>query len=204
MDSTLSPSVAVVDSGVANLASVVAALRRLDVEACVTADPAAIKQASRVILPGVGAAAAAMSRLKEKSLPDVLRTLTQPVLGICLGMQLLFEKSAESNGTPCLGLLEGGVERIPATPAHPVPHMGWNQLAFTRPDHPLLRGVQEGSYVYFVHSFAAPCGPLTVATASYGADFTAIAAKGNFMGCQFHPERSGAVGSLILRNFLEM
>ena len=198
------PSLALIDSGVANLASVAAALTRLGVNATITSDPALIRQASRVILPGVGAAIAAMTRLREKNLIDTIRALTQPTLGICLGMQILFEKSEESGGTPCLDILSGTARRLPATPTHPVPHMGWNQLRFTQPDHPLLLGIPENAYVYFVHSFAIPPSDLTLATADYGTAFTAIAAKRNFMGCQFHPERSGPVGSKILQNFLEL
>jgi glutamine amidotransferase len=194
--------IAVVDSGVANLASVMAALRRLGAEAEVTADAETIRKAERVILPGVGAAAAAMAQLRQKNLIETLRGLTQPMLGICLGMQLLFERSEEGENTPCLGVLPGTVAILPASPATPVPHMGWNQLNVCAKVHPLLRGVAEGSYAYFVHSFAVPVTPLTIASANYGTDFTAVAARGNFMGCQFHPERSGEVGSLILRNFL--
>lgn len=197
-------SIVIVDSGVANLASVSAAVRRLGVMPEITSDAFAITNAERVIIPGVGAASAAMARLREKNLVEVLRGLTRPVLGICLGMQLLFEKSEESGGVECLGVLQGTVKRLVATPENPVPHMGWNQLKFHQPAHPLLHGVAENEYVYFVHGFAAPCSSSTVASASYGADFTAIAAQGNFMGCQFHPERSGAVGSQILENFLEI
>lgn len=196
--------VAVVDSGVANLASVVAALRRLGVEPDVTADPAVLGRADRVILPGVGAAAAAMKRLRETGLLTTLSGLACPVLGICLGMQILFARSEESGGTSCLGLLPGEVVALPASADHPVPHMGWNNLTIRRADHPLVRGVAPDAFVYFVHSYAAPVAALTVAETVYGMPFTAIAAKGNRMGCQFHPERSGAVGATILKNFLEM
>ncbi|NTU77061.1 MAG: imidazole glycerol phosphate synthase subunit HisH, partial [Alphaproteobacteria bacterium] len=152
----------------------------------------------------VGTASAAMAQLRAKGLIDTLRTLTQPVLGICLGLQLLFECSAEGDGTECLSVLSGTIERLPATPAEPVPHIGWNQLNCHFQNHPLLKGVLEGDYVYFVHSYAAPISDLTVASTTYGSAFTALAAQRNFMGCQFHPERSGAVGNQILANFLSL
>ncbi len=197
-------SIAVVDSGVANLASVVAALKRLDVEAEVTSEAQKISAASHVILPGVGSASAAMASLEAKGLPDVLRGLTQPVLGICLGMQLLFARSDEGAGCACLGILAGEVKRLQPKEDMPIPHMGWNQIAASQAGHPLLRGIEDGSFVYFVHSFAAPVGESTIASCAYSEVFTAVAGQGNFFGCQFHPERSGTAGSKILKNFLEI
>lgn len=197
-------TLAVVDSGVANLASVMAALRRLDLDAKVTSDAGEIRAASHVILPGVGAAAAAMAQLEAKGLCEVIRALTQPVLGICLGMQLLFTRSTEGEGRDCLGVIEGAVAQLPPKPDMPIPHMGWNQLKRRDADHPLLRGVADGSFVYFVHSFAAPVAGYTLASCDYSAAFTAIAGHRNFFGCQFHPERSGAVGQRVLKNFAEM
>lgn len=196
--------IALVDSGVANLASVIAALRRLGAEANVTTNAAAIRAASHVILPGVGAAAPAMAQLRSKKLADILRGLTQPVLGICLGMQLLFARSEEGNGVEGLGVMPGTVKLLPAAPDRPVPHMGWNQIKFRQQDHPLLRDVADGSFVYFVHSYAAAVPDITLAAADYGEIFTAVAGYKNFFGCQFHPERSGAVGSQILKNFLSL
>jgi glutamine amidotransferase len=197
--------IAVIDSGVANLASVMAALQRLNADATITSDAAVIQKAERVILPGVGAAGAAMAQLQAKNLIDTISDLKQPVLGICLGMQLLFEKSEEGEGgTACIGVIPGSVKRIPASPDHPVPHMGWNQIKLTQPKHALLKDVAEQSFVYFVHSFAVPVGNVTLASSEYGAPFTAMAAYRNFHGCQFHPERSSAVGSQILKNFLEL
>jgi glutamine amidotransferase len=198
--------IAVVDSGVANLTSVMAALERLGVPAEVTADVARIKNADRVILPGVGAAAPAMARLKAKNLVDTLRGLTQPVLGICLGMQILFTRSHEGKGEPvaCLGVMPGDVKAMKASPDAPVPHMGWNQITPKQADHTLLRGIEPGSYVYFVHGYAAPVGDTTVATADYGGTFAAIVGHRNFFGCQFHPERSGEVGSKVIANFLSL
>jgi glutamine amidotransferase len=196
--------IAVIDSGVANLASVMAALDRIAAKAIITTDPATIRQADRVILPGVGAAAPAMNGLHEKNLVDIIRQLTQPVLGICLGMQLLLEHSDESGGIETLGVIPGKVTRLVASPDLPVPHMGWNTLKTNRPDHPLLKNIKNGDYVYFVHSFAAPVSASTLATTEYGASFTATTANKNFFGCQFHPERSSDVGSQILKNFIAM
>lgn len=194
--------VAIIDSGGANIASLVFALRRLGCEASLTRDPRVISSASRVILPGVGAAADAMGRLAEHGLAQVIPALTQPVLGICLGMQLLFESSEEGPAT-CLGVLAGTARRFAAAPDRPVPHMGWNQLG-VRLDTPLLRGIESGDYTYFVHSFALPVGPDTTATCDYGGEFSATVSRDNFHGTQFHPERSGRIGARILQNFLEV
>jgi glutamine amidotransferase len=196
--------IAVIDSGVANLASVMAALQRLGADAEITADAEKIRVAHHVILPGVGSAAPAMAQLKAKKLVDTLRVLTQPVLGICLGMQLLFARSEENGGVEGLGILPGTVRLLPSSPALPVPHMGWNQIELRKHDHPLFRGVGDSSYGYFVHSYAAPVTDTTLAVSDYGGAFAAVVAQRNFVGCQFHPERSSAVGSLMLKNFLEM
>jgi len=200
-----SERIAIVDSGVANLASVVAAVARLGFAAEVTSDPQCIHAASHVILPGVGAAAPAMQQLRKKNLVQTISGLCQPVLGICLGMQLLFERSHEGNGEPveCLGLLPGEVTRLRASPETPVPHMGWNQLSVDRPEHALLRGIDDGSFVYFVHSYAVRAGDAAVTTTEYGQTFASTVGRGNFFGCQYHPERSGAVGAQILKNFLD-
>ncbi len=197
-------TLAVIDSGVANLASVMGALKRLNADAVVTSDAQVIRAASRVILPGVGAASAAMAQLDAKKLSDVIRTLTQPVLGICLGMQLFYERSEESGGCQGLGIIKGNVKQLPAKQGMPIPHMGWNQLLLCVKKHPLLRGVTSGSFVYFVHSFAAPISDATLASCDYSEAFTAIVGYKNFFGCQFHPERSGAVGNRILQNFLDL
>ena len=156
--------------------------------------------APRVLLPGVGAAADAMARLHALGLVDAIRGLTQPVLGICLGMQLLYERSDEGD-TECLGLVPGRVLRLADGPDRPVPHMGWNQLEPGRAD-PLLAGLRDREHFYFVHSYAAPVGPDTIATTVYGTPFTAVVRRGNFAGAQFHPERSGPAGARLLANFL--
>ena len=196
--------IAIIDSGGANIASVRFALERLGVDSVLTADPAVISAAERVILPGVGAAPVAMAQLARAGLVECIRGLTQPVLGICLGMQLLFERSQEGD-TPLLGLVGGTCGAFDPGMGLTVPHMGWNRL-LPRGEgrHPLLSGVEDGAHVYFVHSYAAPVSADTVASCSYGVDFTALVARGNFMGAQFHPERSGPVGARILGNFLAL
>jgi glutamine amidotransferase len=197
--------VVVIDSGGANLASLGFALARLGVESTVTTDPERIRRASHVLLPGVGSAHDAMARLTSAGLTQVIPQLTQPLLGICLGMQLLFQSSAESTagqqGTPGLGVIEGKVERLTGTPDRPVPHMGWNQMEALRPDK-LLEGIAPTDYVYFVHSYAAPVTAATLAVTEYGRQFASVVRRGNFRGVQFHPERSATVGARLLANFL--
>ena len=196
--------IAIIDSGGANIASVRFALERLGVDSVLTADPAVISAAERVILPGVGAAPVAMAQLARAGLVECIRGLTQPVLGICLGMQLLFERSQEGD-TPLLGLVAGTCGAFDSGMGLTVPHMGWNRLVPQGEErHPLLSEVEDGAHVYFVHSYAAPVSADTVASCSYGVDFTALVARGNFMGAQFHPERSGPVGARILDNFLAL
>ena len=194
--------VAVVDSGGANLASLQFALERLGARVHVSRDPAAIAAAPRVLLPGVGAAADAMRRLRETGLDRLIPQLTRPLLGICLGMQLLFEHSAEGD-TPCLGVLPGRIERLMAAPGMPVPHMGWNTLQ-TRSADPLLVGLEPPPYAYFVHSYAAAVGPQTLASVDYGRPLAAVVRRDNFCGVQFHPERSATLGARILQNFLSL
>ncbi len=194
-------STVVIDSGGANLASLRYALQRLGAEVTVSLDPTVIRQADRVLLPGVGAAGAAMQRLRSAGLVPVLRELEKPLLGICLGMQLLFEHSAEDD-TDTLGLMTGRVERLPASPELPAPHMGWNTLNALRAD-PLLAGLQPTDRCYFVHGyFASGHLPDVVATSEYGQSIAAVVRRAHIAGVQFHPERSGAVGAAILRNFL--
>ena len=196
--------IAIIDSGGANIASVRFALERLGVDSVLTADPAVISAAERVILPGVGAAPVAMAQLARAGLVECIRRLTQPVLGICLGMQLLFERSEEGD-TPLLGLVGGTCGAFDPGMGLTVPHMGWNRLLPQGEGlHLLLSGIEDGAHAYFVHSYAAPVSADTVASCSYGVDFTALVARGNFMGAQFHPERSGPVGARILGNFLAL
>jgi imidazole glycerol-phosphate synthase subunit HisH len=192
----------IIDSGGANLASLQFAFERLGAKTRVTADAEAITSAERVILPGVGSAADAMTRLRKNGIADLLPSLTQPVLGICLGMQLLFERSEEGN-TDCLGILPDKVKRLQPAQGRPVPHMGWNQLSPVRED-PILEGISADDYVYFVHSFAVPVSDMTVASADYGIALSAIVRRGNFWGAQFHPERSARTGARVLANFLRL
>jgi glutamine amidotransferase len=194
--------VAIIANGGANIASLRFALDRLGVSSRLTADADELRRATRVILPGVGAAADAMERLHSLGLAAVIPTLTQPVLGICLGMQLLFEASEEGD-TKCLGILPARVTRFPDRQGFPVPHMGWNQVV-PNTDSPLTRGLGDDAYVYFVHSYAAPVGPWTEAVTDYGGEFSAIVRHANFHGAQFHPERSSRAGQRLLANFLAL
>jgi imidazole glycerol-phosphate synthase subunit HisH len=194
--------VAIIDSGGANLASLRYALDRLGASSVVTSDAALIAQAPRVLLPGVGAAADAMARLRAGGLERLIPRLRAPLLGICLGMQLLYEHSAEGD-TACLGVIDGRISALRAAPGLPVPHMGWNTLAIRSP-HPLLAGIGAEDRLYFVHSFAAPTAAGTLATVQYGTELSAIVRRDNFLGVQFHPERSSAAGARILRNFLAL
>ena len=201
--------VAIIDSGGANLASLVYALQRLGAKAVVSDEAAVIRNAPRVLLPGVGSAGNAMARLRAKGLPEVIAQLTQPLLGICLGMQLLFDHSdegegpADVGGTQCLGIIPGRVTRMTATSQLPVPHMGWNQFAVQQ-DDPLLAGIGSDAWFYFVHSYSAAPAACTLAQTVYGAPFTSICAQRNFRGVQFHPERSAGAGARLLANFLTL
>lgn len=194
--------VVLVDSGGTNIGSVRYALERLGVLAELSADAARIRAATHVILPGVGAARPAMQQLHKLDLIDTLRALQQPVLGVCLGMQLLFESSEESD-TECLGLLPGRVRHFAMSTALRVPHMGWNRLQ-ARAENSLLHGLHKNDYAYFVHSYAAPLGDYTLASCDYTGEFSAIVQNNNFYGMQFHPERSSRVGALLLQNFLRL
>jgi glutamine amidotransferase len=194
--------VVVVASGGANIASLRFALERLGAPGELSADPARIRAASHIILPGVGAAADAMARLERSGLDRVLPELTQPVLGICLGMQLLHEAS-EEGGARCLGIIPGVARRLAEAPGRPVPHMGWNTLEVRR-ECPLLEGLTDADYAYFVHSYALEVSAATVASCRYGAPFSACAAWRNFYGAQFHPERSAGAGARLLENFLRL
>ncbi len=196
-------SLVIVDTGVANLSSVKFAFDRLGVAALISDNAETITQAERVILPGVGAAPYAMKRINAKGLTPVLQNLTQPVMGICLGMQLIFE-TLEEGGTPVkgLGLVPGTIKGLD-TKGQPSPHMGWNTLT-KRSEDPLLEGINDNDYAYFVHSFAAPVTDITLASSEYGASFSAIVRHKNVYGCQFHPERSSRVGAKILENFLKV
>ncbi|MDH3510318.1 MAG: imidazole glycerol phosphate synthase subunit HisH [Gammaproteobacteria bacterium] len=195
-----SKSVAIIDGGGANIASLTFALARCGYEALLTVDPQVIAAAGHVILPGVGAAEDSMNRLRAADLLELIPGLRQPVLGICLGMQLFFDGS-EENDTRCLGIFPGTAKMFEAGPDLPVPHMGWNQIERTR-DSDLMQGIPDGSHFYFVHSYALDVRADTLACTEYGRKFTAIAERNNFAATQFHPERSGEFGARLLQNFL--
>jgi len=194
-------AVALIDAGGANLGSVRYALERLGAEVRLVRNADELRGATRVILPGVGAAVPAMQRLHGQGLFEPLRQLQVPLLGICLGMQLLFERS-EEGGVETLGLIPGAVRKlVPATGIR-VPHMGWNRLLPLR-ESPLLRGIPERASAYFVHSYAAPLNAHTVAACDHGGLFSAVVEHGRYFGAQYHPERSGDTGALLLQNFLQ-
>lgn len=221
--------VCIVDTKSANFNSVVQALKRLGVTATISADLSVLKQADRLIMPGVGSASAVMCGLlqctndeliaqneqglaPQGELFDFIVNYQRPLLGICLGMQVLATASTEvPQGTKCaqinsLNLIAGQVHHLPATEANgkevPLPHMGWNTV--THNEHPLFKNIAQDSYFYFVHSYAIDVGTHTIATCHYGQDFSAAIARDNFMGVQFHPEKSGAVGAQLLQNFLSL
>lgn len=198
----MSASPVIIASGGANLASLCFALERLGHEAPVTEDAAIIRAASHVLLPGVGAARDAMQRLEAAELVNVIPQLTQPVLGICLGMQLLFSASDEDAAT-CLDVIPGRAQRFDGGPQLPVPQMGWNELRLSGQSE-LLNGIADGAYAYFIHSYALPVGDYTRAITEYGTAFSSVVQLDNFFGTQFHPERSAKAGERILANFLAL
>lgn len=192
--------VVVVDAGGANLGSVRYALERLGVRARLARDASGLDGADRVILPGVGAAAPAMARLRDTGMDTALRALRVPLMGICLGMQLLYERS-EEGGVDCLAILPGTVRALVPAPGARVPHMGWNRIEPLGAS-PLLAGIAADARAYFVHGYAAPVDAACVAAATHGGRFAAVVARGRACGAQFHPERSGDAGARLLANFL--
>ena len=195
--------IAIVDYDAGNIRSVVNALERLGVkDYVVTSDAEVIRSADKVLMPGVGDASYAMANLKARGLEGVIPELRQPVLGICVGLQLLCSSSEEGN-IRCLGIFEENVVRFRSDdPAVKIPHMGWNSISDLK--SPLFKGISEGSFVYFVHSFHAVEGPDSIAVSDHGGRFSAALHKDNFYGVQFHPEKSGPVGAMILKNFIEL
>ena len=199
--------IVIVNTGCANISSVRFALERLGVEVEVSDDKSVITAADKVFLPGVGTASAAMASIKQKELVATLQSLTQPVLGVCLGMQLMVDSSAEggmnntSGDIPCLSLMPGHVARMEANGLR-LPHMGWNTVQHS--DDELFKGIPQDTYYYFVHSFAVPDYAHPLARCDYGGSFSAAINKNNFYGVQFHPERSGEAGAQLLTNFVNL
>ncbi|NHB86444.1 MULTISPECIES: imidazole glycerol phosphate synthase subunit HisH [Photorhabdus] len=199
--------VVILDTGCANLSSVVYAIQKLGYKPEISLDAATILAADKLLLPGVGTAGAAIDQLKQRELIPLIKLLSQPVLGICLGMQLFAATSEEGNhvigdNVTLLELFDSPVKKM-ATNGLPLPHMGWNQV-LPQAGHPLFHGIEDNSYFYFVHSYAIPVNTYTIAQTEYGNSFSSAIAKDNFFGVQFHPERSGATGARLLKNFLEM
>ncbi|QZN94162.1 imidazole glycerol phosphate synthase subunit HisH [Symbiopectobacterium purcellii] len=195
-------NVVILDTGCANLASVTYAVRRLGYDPVVSRDAEVVLRADKLFLPGVGTAQAAMDQLTARDLIPLIKACTQPVLGICLGMQLLGAASDENGGIDTLNIIPVAVKKMQDR-GLPLPHMGWNQVT-PQAGHRLFQGIDEGAYFYFVHGYAMPVCVNTIAQAEYGEAFTAAVQKDNFYGVQFHPERSGAAGAQLLKNFLEM
>ncbi len=198
--------VCIIDTGTANLNSVRQALIRLGVQPVISHDAEVLDTADRLVFPGVGSAEAAMGGVNGRGLAPFLKSTRIPLLGICLGMQCLGVSSSEvPEGSKlekidCLGIVEGRVLHLDSKGGR-LPHMGWNTV--THADHPLFEGIRQDSYFYFDHSYAMELGPYTIGTTQYGAKFTSSLASGNFMGVQFHPEKSGACGARLLQNFLD-
>lgn len=201
-----SPNIVIIDTGCANLSSVRMAIERLGVTAQVSKEAAVIRGADKLILPGVGTAKAAMHNLQERGLVEFIREAKQPLLGFCLGMQMLAQASEEHMGgesdIDCLGIVPGKVKLMQVGDLR-LPHIGWNQVEHDG-THPLFNGIPSGSYFYFVHSYALEVTAATLATCNYGGPFTAVVGKDNFFGAQFHPERSGKAGARLIQNFLEL
>lgn len=193
--------IGIIDYGSGNVRSVQNALERIGARSFYSGDPDVLAQASRLILPGVGSAGSAMRALRAAGLVEWLPTVRVPLLGICLGMQILFEHSSECDSR-CLGIIPGGVERFGKSRGR-VPHTGWNQV-LSLVDSPLLRGLGDAPFLYFVHSYHVPIGPAAIGSTDYGGEFASAVNRDNYWGVQFHPEKSGATGLKLLQNFLEL
>ncbi|CAH0526471.1 imidazole glycerol phosphate synthase subunit HisH [Vibrio hippocampi] len=199
--------VVIIDTGCANVSSVKFAIQRLGYDVTISKQPEVVLGADKLFLPGVGTASEAMKNLEQRNLIDLVKQVEKPMLGICLGMQLLGklsqEKGQKANETvECLGLCNGEVKLL-ETGDLPLPHMGWNTVA-AQANHPLFKDIEAGEYFYFVHSFAMPVGDYTIAECDYGSPFSAAIQSGNYYGVQFHPERSSKAGSKLIQNFLEL
>ena len=194
--------VTIVDYDTGNIRSVQNAFRRLGAEFRMTSDPEEIMRAERLFLPGVGEMSTAMAKLRERGLVDAIKSVRVPVLGICLGMQIMCSYGEEGGGVQGMGIFDNTVKQMRSDASHKIPHVGWNGITNLR--SPLFEGIKEGEFVYYVHSFAANVNDNTIATTVHGTPFSGSLARGNFYGCQFHPEKSGPVGERILYNFLKL
>ncbi|AEO07924.1 imidazole glycerol phosphate synthase subunit HisH [Buchnera aphidicola] len=195
-------NIVIIDTGCANLTSIQVAIKHLGYNSIITDNPSIILKAKKIFLPGVGTAAAVMKVLQKKNIINIIKELKQNVLGICLGMQLFFNFSEESNGIKTLGVMKYPVLRLKDTNLS-LPHIGWNQIKF-QIAHPLFKNIPNYSRFYFVHSYIVPINEYTLSTTTYGINFSSIIQKNNFFGVQFHPEKSGNIGSQLLKNFLEI